>query len=209
MAYPADPHRLATQSTEPSHAPDSDHASPSSAQSEGNRENALQGRTGQFDLSTVDVINVIAIDPGETTGYAHGKIINGQMLIATGQAKWTHGELWQHLNWYQPHIIVYEKFDFRRSPRAQRDKVNLYAKELIGAIKLYQQTNSGPPILLHEQTAASAMGEKVYFNTKRLKEVGVYKPGKKHSNEAVRHLLRWFTFGKGYKYNKKGFVVAT
>lgn len=199
--------RLATQSTEPAQAGRSDHASPSEGQSTSQRENAAQGHTGRFDLSGVDVINVLTIDPGETTGYAHGKIVDGQMVIATGQAKWTHSDLLKHIQWYQPHIIVYETFDFRRHKKAQRDRVNLYAKELIGVIELYEQTVDF--VILHTQTPSQVMGKISYFNHQRLKEEGIYKPNKKHANEAVRHLLYWFNFGKGYKYNKKGYVVAT
>lgn len=199
--------RTRSQSTEAAQDQRSAHAGRRVTQDAPGREKGAQSRTEQFDLTTVDVLNVIAIDPGETTGYAHGKIIDGQMVIATGQAKWSHSELLKHLQWYQPHIIVYETFDFRRHKKAQRDRVNLYAKELIGVIELYEQMVDF--VILHEQRPSQVMGKIAYFNHQRLKEEGIYKPNKKHANEAVRHLLYWFNFGKGYKYNKKGYVVAT
>jgi hypothetical protein len=159
----------------------------------------------QIDLSTLTTLRVIAVDPGETTGYAHGYITGGEMLIATGQAAWTHRQLHEHLGWYQPHIIVCETFDFRRSPRAQRDRVNLYAKEMIGIIELYVEETSWP-VQLHYQTPSQVMQRVAYFNPKRLKEENIHKPGKKHADEAARHLLYWFTFGKGFKYNEKGYT---
>lgn len=170
------------------------------------RQNGSQSRRREVDLLKDNQLKVLTIDPGETSGYAHGIISKGEMVIATGQNKWTGLELLDHVKWFDPDIILYETFDFRRSPKAQRDRVNLYAKELIGVIKLHAEIED--KVDLQTQTPAQVMGKIAYFNHGRLKSIGIYKPGMKHANEAVRHLLYWFEFGQGYKYNKKGYKVA-
>ena len=146
-------------------------------------------------------IKVVAFDPGRTTGYAMGDIDEkGKMLVVTGQVEFTRAALLTQLEWYDPDVIVYERFDFRRSNRYQRDKVDLYPRELIGIIELYGETHSGS-VRLDTQSASAAKG---YFTDRKLKEDGVYKPGKPHANDAARHLCHWFTFGPGYKYNVEG-----
>lgn len=145
-------------------------------------------------------MKVVALDPGRTTGYAMGDISeDGHMIIATGQHKWSQRDLHNNLEWYQPDYIVYETFEYRR----KKDRADLYPRELIGVIELYADVEN---IRTHTQSPSSAM---TYFTDTRLKEDGVYKPGKPHANDAARHLLYWFVFGPGYKWNQKGFSVGS
>lgn len=146
-------------------------------------------------------IKVLALDPGRTTGYAMGDISEtGKMLIVTGEAVWDHHALMAQLEWYKPHVIIYERFDFRRSPKYQRDRVDLFPRELIGVVELYAESTND--IRLDTQSASQAKG---YFSDRKLKDDGVYRVSKPHANDAARHLLHWYTFGPGYKYNVEGY----
>lgn len=145
-------------------------------------------------------MKVVAFDPGPTTGYAMGDIDEcGKMVVATGQNKWSERDLHNNLEWYKPDYIVYESFEYRRK---SRDKLVLYSRNLIGVIELYADVNN---IRAHVQGPGHVM---TYFTDRKLKDDEVYKPGKPHANDAARHLLYWFTFGPGYKWNQEGYVVG-
>lgn len=153
-------------------------------------------------------MKIVALDPGRTTGYAMGHIDDhGKMIVATGQHEWKHSDLLQHLKWYEPDVIVCESFDFRRSPKYQRDKVDLFSRELIGVVELY--ITMAENCTLHMQKPATVLGRNCYFTDRKLKEDKIYKPAKPHANDAARHLLYWFTFGPGYKYNMEGYQVGS
>lgn len=146
-------------------------------------------------------IKTVALDPGRTTGYSMGDISEvGKMIVVSGEMEWTVGQLLAQLEWYKPHVIVYEKFDFRRSSRYQRDKVDLYPRELIGIIELFGENNED--VRLDTQSASTAKG---YFTDRKLKEDKMYRTNMPHANDATRHLLHWYTFGPGYKFNVKGY----
>ncbi len=145
----------------------------------------------------MDSINVISIDPGETTGYAIGKIANDYMEVKADQEKFDHLGIYKWLTEQHPHIIVCESFDFRK--RAQG--VNMYPRELIGVINLFVQSNS----FVHSFYMQKPAEGKSYYDDNKLREADLYWVGKDHARDATRHLLQWFTFGAGYKYNKKGF----
>lgn len=148
-------------------------------------------------------LKVIWFDPGVTTGYAEGYIKNGKMLVASGQETWGELELYLYLCTYKPDIVGYERFEVRTGKWAS-GSVELFPRNLIGVINLYCQQRE-QECQLYTQMPAQAIGKGAYFNDQRLKQDKLYKPGRGHANEALKHLLRWFTFGPGYKYNKEGY----
>jgi hypothetical protein len=143
-------------------------------------------------------MKVIAIDPGVTTGIAYGLHIDGLLTVHAEQSKFTHAQLFDLLYDKSPNIIVCESFEFRQKARSG---LVLYSCELIGVIKLYVDTVP-IPVELVMQTASKGKG---YYSDHLLNKNGVYVRGVPHGMDALRHLLHWYTFGSGYKYNKKGF----
>lgn len=141
-------------------------------------------------------MRVMALDPGVTTGYAEGHIEDGLMTVVSGQSKASHLELFGSIGMMKPDIIVCESFEFRR---AVRDNVVLFSVELIGVIRLYAATANCE---LQFQTAAQGKG---YFSDNKLKAARLYRVAKPHANDAIRHLLHWYQFGAGYKYNTRGY----
>lgn len=149
------------------------------------------------------VIKITALDPGITTGYATGLIENGEMGVISGQAKWNEYLMYEQLRLSHTNAIVYETFEYRYTKKREIG-IELFSRNLIGVINLYaqQQAIKGESIGLYTQTPAKAKG---HFSDQLLKKHNVYKIAAPHANDAMRHLLTWFVFGPGYKYNQKGF----
>lgn len=146
---------------------------------------------------------VIALDPGVTTGYALGEIDedDGFMRVVTGQERMDHKRYWEFLNYYKPDFVICEKFEFRNKARRG---LELFSRELIGITHLYiALVNEGEG--LYMQMAGPVIAG---FFSKPQNMEGIYKEGKIHSNEAAMHLLHWYKFGAGFKYNKRGFASA-
>ena len=157
-----------------------------------------------------DLIKVIALDPGGTTGWAKGLIREGKMGVMSGQDEWNHLALYEELKHTFPNIIICERFDYRKGGKKQ-EGVELISREYIGVVQLYvQQQQSrfrpGHPyyVDIYMQMPQEALGG-FYKSPMKLKEAGVYKPGKPHANDAMRHLLQWWDFKEGFQYNENGF----
>jgi hypothetical protein len=147
---------------------------------------------------------VVALDPGRTTGHATGYIVAGGMEINSGQTAFSHRDLYNNLQMVKADFIVCELFEFRAGTRA-RTKVDLYPCELMGIVSLYDQQNEDCTV--YWQKPSQALGG--FYTDAKLKKDGLYKAQKGgHSNDAVRHLLQWYTFGAGYKYNSEGYEPA-
>lgn len=145
------------------------------------------------------------MDPGRTTGHAKGIIEDGLMKIYSGQTVFSHLDLYSNLQLLKPDFIICEIFEFRGGSRAVT-KVDLYPRELMGIVSLYGQQHEGSCVIYWQKPSA-ALG--AFYTDAKLKKEGLYKALKGgHSNDAVRHLLHWFVFGPGYKYNTSGFEPA-
>jgi len=143
---------------------------------------------------------VIAIDPGGTTGFANGLLMpDGFMEVSSFQEQWGVKQLYDYLTKAKPHYVVYERFDYRNRAR---DKLVIYSRNLIGVIDLYCEQNDVPTYRYMPVTVMA------YFTDKELKTNKVYKINSPHCNDAMRHLLHWYTFGYGYQFNKEGYKPA-
>lgn len=150
-------------------------------------------------------LRVVALDPGRTTGYAHGIIdlTEGKMLVVTGQDKFDYQGMRDHLEQTDPQIVIYERFDYRNRARKGLD---MYPRELIGIIELYCSDHGLVNLgRVYPQMPSAVMQ---HFTDGKLKSDNLYKIGKPHANDAARHILYWFTFGPGFKYNEKGYELG-
>lgn len=155
----------------------------------------------------MDLIKVVSLDPGITTGYSVGLIENGSMGVISGQTKWDELGLYDELTRSKPDVVIYETFEYRNNPRQHKDRIELFSRNLIGIIHLYvQQRHANMTItdcLMYAQTPFQG---KSYYSDVHLKRDRLHKPLKGgHANDAVRHLLQWYTFGPGFKYNTDGY----
>lgn len=150
------------------------------------------------------MIYVLSIDPGETTGWAFGQIDvdQGLMKVSTGQERWTPGGLMLVLQTMLPDVLVYESFQYRNKSRSG---LVLYSVQLIGVMELYGEMHDECKLV--PQTPATAIGQ--FYDNRKLREGLLYKSTTGgHANDACRHLLQWYTFRGGSKWNKKGFEPA-
>lgn len=149
-------------------------------------------------------IRVIAIDPGITTGYALGVIDKhaGKMEVATGQRKMDVTRYYEWLGNIEPDVVICERFEYRNSPRAG---LELFSRELIGITTLWAGQHITLDMLFMQMPGSVING---YFDRKKLIELNLWKPGHLHANEACMHLMHWYTFGAGYRYNKIGIQPA-
>lgn len=158
--------------------------------------------------SDKDLIKVIALDPGGTTGWAKGLIREGRMGVTSGQDTWNHYQIYEYLRLFKPDAIVCERFDYRKGGKKQ-EGVELVSREYIGIVHLFVQRRQ-PPVIhrcvvkLYLQMPTEALGG-FWAKDSKLKEDGVFMVGKPHANDAMRHLLQWFQFGPGFRFNKAGF----
>lgn len=157
------------------------------------------------------MLKVHAFDPGITTGYASGIIEDGKLGVISGQAQWNELQLYLQLKMSKPDIIIYERFDYRSESAYGKSgnlsNVELFPRNLIGVINLYCQEREGQGLHIdvYTQMPSQAVGKKTRWTEKKLKDARVYKVGNPHANDAMRHLLQWWEFGAGFKYNKDGF----
>jgi len=134
---------------------------------------------------------IIALDPGGTTGWATA-IIEDHTLetIECGQGVFTALGLWTMFIAYAPHYIVCETFRYRTQSRAGLD---LSSMKWIGICELYTE-QSGDACLLKMQEPSEGKG---FWHNGKLKDAGLYVPGKPHSMDGLRHLLYFLTFKAG------------
>jgi hypothetical protein len=156
-------------------------------------------------------IKVIALDPGGTTGWAKGLIRDYKMHAISGQDKWNHLELYNAIELFKPDIIICERFDYRKGGKKQVG-VELISREYIGVVELYVQmrdaefkAGSGYFVQLYMQMPTEALGG-YWKEDSKLKEDNMFMIGKPHANDAMRHLLQWYSFKQGFVYNKHGFA---
>jgi hypothetical protein len=123
---------------------------------------------------------------------------------------WKELDLYLQLKLQQPNIIIYERFEYRAAKHGtygDLSNVELFSRNLIGVINLYIQEvqGAGNEILYYPQMPSYALGKKCYFTDQKLKNSGVYKTANVHANDAMRHMLMWWQFGPGFKYNTDGY----
>jgi hypothetical protein len=153
----------------------------------------------------MDIIKVISLDPGGTTGWAKGLISDGRMGVISGQFAYNHLQLFDGIRVFRPDHIVCERFDYRK-PAKGSEGTELISRELIGVVNLYVQVREeqNTKVELYMQMPAEALGG-YWQKDEKLKEDKVFMVGKPHANDAMRHLLQWYQFKEGYQFNKDGF----
>jgi hypothetical protein len=137
---------------------------------------------------------VVALDPGGTTGYAIGYLgEHGFFYFYYGQHAWREKQLWDALWKLKPDSLICESFEYRQQSRAGLD---LTPAHLIGVVRLFAE-EFGCKLVM--QTAAQGKG---HYTDDKLKKNLIYDRHFKHGRDACRHMLQWWTFGAGFKFNQ-------
>ena len=139
-------------------------------------------------------VKILSLDPGGTTGWA---VWNGEYLVPgpkgfnSGQIgpHEHHLDLYNFLCFEQTHdfVVVCESFEYRNE---QRVNVELISREYIGVAKLFTaERQRGKKLIL--QTAGKV---KPFWSDDKLRKLGLWSVGRKHANDAMRHLLHYMVF---------------
>lgn len=127
---------------------------------------------------------IMGLDPGLTTGVAVlYDDVNEFETFVVGNGD--HKQLWHILGTYDPHTVVYERFDYRR----QLNHADLTAVELIGVIKLWGSIFSHAKLVSQTQLK----GKKGLWTDDKLKALRLYQPARPHQNDAMRQVLYYLT----------------
>lgn len=128
---------------------------------------------------------ILALDPGGTTGLAWIRDVKDKVVCSLQVGPYEHhSELWDFLTVNAPEHIVCESFTYRNGLA----KADLIPVEYIGVIRLWCERKERPMTM---QTPSMA---KKFFDDKKVKAAGLWKPSMPHAMDAVRHLLYYITF---------------
>jgi hypothetical protein len=133
---------------------------------------------------------VLAIDPGGTTGLCYGIKVGKKLRLLPEQGRYTPYQFMLLLEQLPTStFVVCESFQFRKGAPSGLDLSSCY---LIGVAMACVDQNK-----LRFQTAAQGKG---YWSNDKLKTVGAYVPAMPHAMDATRHLLHWYKFGFGSQF---------
>jgi hypothetical protein len=149
----------------------------------------------------VTTFRVIALDPGQTTGwatYTATRIKTPDSKLEWYDEEWVCGQLGpqdhhddlfsllelQHVQLYK---VVCETFEFRGDDRTG---INLMSREYIGVTKLFSQQRG---VVVEWQGPHVVGDKKAFVMDHHVKRVGLWVPGQRHAMDARRHLLYYMT----------------
>ena len=130
---------------------------------------------------------LLAIDPGETTGYAiykNGKIICEEIQVGLHNLK----QIWDLIDSCKLDVVVCEDYIIYGSKAKMHAWNKLVTPQIIGAIRLSCELLKVP---LYMQMASTAKG---FCNDTKLKEWGFWIKGHDHSRDAIRHVIYFLLF---------------
>ena len=135
--------------------------------------------------------NLLALDPGHTTGYA---IFKGLRLVDFGQIDsssvgGTFDRVLGLCKRYKIDAVVYEDYRVYRWRKDHHVGSELHTTRVIGAIESACYVESIP------FTKRAAHIAKGFCTDERLQEWGLYHEGLKHANDAIRHGCYHILFG--------------
>lgn len=140
------------------------------------------------------------LDPGETTGWARfvaGDLIDCGQEATDGPAAMAEAvrELLETMQDSDRRAdrIVYEEYRIRGNRAKEHIGSEVITIQNIGAIKVVAD-ELGVPVT--KQGAGLAKG---FATDTKLRHWGLYQPGMRHSNDAIRHGIYYLLFGFGRK----------
>jgi len=132
---------------------------------------------------------LVALDPGETTGYA--TFIDGKFSFTRQiDTKNNYKELMCEIIHFNSPLLVYEDYKIYPGLAKMHTLSGVPTLKLIGAIEFMCLMNN---YQVFTQMASTAKG---FVTDEKLKGWGFYLKGKPHSMDALRHGLHFLLFGK-------------
>lgn len=139
------------------------------------------------------MIRALALDPGITSGFSIGIVLPECFFVTCDEGTLSGLQLYSKITRLRPDITICESFEYRNRAR---DNLVLFSRELIGVVKMTAEQGI---TYLTLQTAAEGKG---HFTDDTLRKMRLYDKSHKHGRDALRHLLHWWQFKGGFKFNK-------
>lgn len=143
---------------------------------------------------------IVALDPGETTGYALfvGTELISSAQIPSGSLVTTAGHrILKLLKQYKPSQVVMEDYRVYKWREKQHAWSALFTPRLIGAIEMLCSLEGIP---VHKQMAQQP---KQFCDDVKLKTWGLYVASSPHARDAIRHGSYYILFGEPKKKAKQ------
>lgn len=147
----------------------------------------------------------LCFDPGHTTGWAlfegfrlhdSGELVTEPIEIAVESIR-------DLFNNCAPDIVVIEDYRVYRWRQKHHVGSEMLTTRVIGVIETFCVTEYIPDV--YKQPASVA---KKFCTDKKLREWGFYKPGQKHTRDAIRHGCYFLIFGAVDRKQQKGVTVG-
>lgn len=138
--------------------------------------------TRKLEPSWVPPTRLLAIDPGETIGWAlfiEGELDSCGHLEPTPEYRYS--TIRDLIDTERPTKVVCEDYRVYGHKLEAHTWSDLVTPKLIGAIAMYCDYRMIP---IHYQMASTAKG---FFSTQKLKDLGMWREAQKHAMDAVRH----------------------
>jgi len=138
---------------------------------------------------------VLAMDPGETTGWAllecqsHHTLLINQGQIDSWPLEVGVPSLEGLIKDVAPDFLVYEAYHIYAWRSNEHKFSEVPTLQIIGAIKTLSVQQG---VMVGCQTAQTG---KAFFTDDRLKSMNLYVEGQKHARDALRHACQFVTFG--------------
>ena len=134
-------------------------------------------------------VDLVALDPGETTGYAHfhaGKLVSSSQL-PTHRIK-VSVPILQKVILPSTSLVVYEDYRIYAWKTESHAWASLHTPKLLGVIETVAHLTDTPTFTQMAQQA------KQFCTDQKLKEWGYYQPGLQHARDAIRHGCYYLLF---------------
>lgn len=141
---------------------------------------------------------LLALDPGETTGYA---LFKYDHMVEAGQLA-THNVyagvdlLEEMLKKHQPDMVVYEDYRVYAWKAQSHSWETLHTPRFIGAIQTLTYLRQIPVL------AQMAQQAKMFCTDQKLQQWDYYQKGQRHARDAIRHGCYYLLFNNGKVHDK-------
>lgn len=153
----------------------------------------LVAQRGPSFPETVLGLRTVGIDPGETTGIC---VFEGIQLLhsdqlPTGEVPKGAARITSFLLSWKCNMAVMEEYRVYAWKTRQHANASLHTPRLIGAMEYILSLHG---VYLITQGAGEGKG---FCTDEKLKEWGFYQTGRRHANDAIRHVCHALLFQKG------------
>lgn len=134
--------------------------------------------------------SILALDPGQTVGWATAT--DGSFTVSGQLPEATFSDLRKLIGSFKPDLIIMEKYVLYPWKADEQGYSSFFTPRIIGTVETFAWEHV-PQIPIGWQGAGQGKG---FCTDDKLKSWGFFNRGKKHANDATRHMCYFLLFGK-------------